>query len=498
MSLSYMFSLLTPLHLALALFGSILGIVFGAIPGLGSATAIVVLLPVTFSMPASTGIILLISIYIGSCSGGMISSILLGIPGTAASVATCFDGYPLTKKGQAVKALGTAIVSSFIGTTGSLIIAAFLCPVIARVAVMLGPWELFSLCFCAIILVVTISKGNMWNGLIAGFFGMMISTVGFAPLDGTKRFSFGIKPILGGVNMMAFLVGIFAIAHVIRTFGQGDTKSPDVSLKGVKGFGLSFKEYFSHGKLILKSFLTGLWIGFLPGMGSGLSNIVAYAQAKSSSKHPEEFGNGTIEGVIAPEVANNASLGGAIIPMIALGIPGDTVTSLLLGGLLVHGIEAGPLLMTNSADYVGALFFGAILAAVLVLALEFFGMRTFPFILRLPFKYLFSTIVVLCFLGVYTGSNSVDNLWVAVICTVIGLLIGYSELPLSPLILGYVLGPMIEKYLRRGLTYADNGWRSFLTRPVSAILLLIAFASLFWPFIRDAREKKKGKQSADT
>jgi len=496
MSISVMLSFITVEHVLLALFGSSLGIVFGAVPGLSSVTAITILLPLTFSLAPATGIILLTSIWIGGCSGGLISAILMGIPGTASSVATCFDGYPMSQKGQSVKALGTGIVSSFIGTTGSLIVSALLCPYIAKFAVMLGPWELFSLCFCAITLVVTISKGDMWMGLISAFMGMLLSSTGFDPLTGTSRFNFGIRSMMSGIDMTAFCIGVFAMANIMTNFAKGETKRPDVTLKGVKGFGISLKELADNAWLIVKSFVTGLWIGFLPGMGAGLSNVVAYASAKSSSKNPEKFGTGCVEGIIAPEVANNASIGGALIPMITLGILGDTVTSLLLGGLMIHGIEAGPLLLTNSGDYVSALFLGATMGAFMVLFLEFFGMRAFPFMLRLPFKYLFSTIAMLCFVGVYSSKRSITVLWILVVISGLGVLFRYLRFSLSPMILGFVLGPMLEKYLRRGLTYADNGWTIFFTRPVSCLLLVIAFGSLLWPFIRNRLEERKAAAAA--
>lgn len=478
-------------HVLLMTFGAALGTVFGAVPGLSSVTAITILLPLTFSLAPETGIILLVSIWIGGTSGGLISAILMGIPGTAASIATCFDGYPMSKKGESVKALGAGIVSSFIGTLGSLIVAAILCPFIAKFAVMLGPWELFSLCFCAIILVVTISTGDMWTGLMSAFLGMLLASFGFDPLTGTSRFNFGIRALKGGINLTAFCIGVLAMSSIMANFAKGDTKSPDVSLDGIKGFGITLKELKDNLGLIIKSFGIGLWIGFLPGMGAGLSNMVAYAQAKASSKNPEKFGTGCIEGIMAPEVANNASVGGALIPMITLGIPGDTVTSLLLGGLLIHGIEAGPLLMTNSAGYVNAMFFGCICAAIIVLCLQFFGMRSFPFILRLPFKYLFSTIAMLCFIGTYSSNRSIAVLWVMVAMSAIGFLLRFAKYHFSPMLLGFILGPMLEKYLRRGLSYAADGWQMFFTRPVSGLLLVIALGSLFWPFIRNHLDEKK-------
>jgi len=490
MTWSIVASLFQPHHLLLALGGNILGIVFGAIPGLSASTALALLLPLSFSMPPETGIIFLGNIWIGGVSGGLIASILLGIPGSPSSIATTYDGYPMTLKGQSVKALGVGIISSFIGTIGSCVVAYLFCPILARWAVKLGPWELFSLCFCAIILVVTISKGNMWNGLIAAFFGMLLSTVGFAPIDGAKRFSFGIMSISGGLNLLALVLGLFAMGSFVHSLGKGDLVNPDVDTK-VSGFGVTLKEFVDNIGLIIKSFIIGLWIGFLPGMGSGLSNMVAYASAKSSSKEPEKFGTGCIEGVFASEVSNNAAVGGAIIPMIALGIPGDTPTSLLLGGLMIHGIEAGPLLLTNSANFVYTFFATVFFAAILTLLLQYFGMRSFPLMLKLPYHYLYSAIAVICFVGAYSDTNSLTNCWLMLFFVAISLFLVYGKFPTAPLILGFILGPMLESNLRKGLTYADTGILSFFTRPISCVLLLFAFASLFFPLIRSKMDKKK-------
>ncbi len=319
-------------NLLIIVAGIVLGIIFGAIPGLNATTGIALMLPVSFSMSPVTGILFLGSIYVGGISGGLISAVLIGVPGTPASVATCFDGYPMTKKGRSARALGIASLSTFVGTFFSVIVAMLFCPILARFAVKLGPWEIFSLCFCAIILVVTMSKGNMFNGLSAAFLGILVSCVGIAPVDGAKRFTMGIPNLMGGVNQIALVLGVFAIGTLVKNFAKGDTKTPDIDTKSVTGFGISIKEFISHYALIIKSYLIGLWIGFLPGLGGGLANLVSYAQAKASSSEPDKFGTGCDEGIIASEVANNAAVGGAIIPMIALGIPGDTATAMLIGG----------------------------------------------------------------------------------------------------------------------------------------------------------------------
>lgn len=483
--------LMIPSNLIIIIGGTILGIIFGAVPGLSATTGIALMLPVSFSMSATTGILFLGSIYVGGISGGLISAILIGVPGTPASVATCFDGYPMAKNGRASRALGIGILSSFIGTFISVLISMIFCPLLARFAVKMGPWEIFSLCFCAIILVVTMSKGNMFNGLIAGLLGILISCIGIAPIDGAKRFTFGVTNLLSGVNQIGLMLGIFAVATLIRNFAKGDTKTPEIDTKGITGFGISIKEYFSHWLLILKSFFIGLWIGFLPGLGAGLANLVAYAQAKGSSKTPEKFGTGCDEGVIASETSNNAAIGGAIIPMVALGIPGDTATAMLIGGLMIHGIDAGPLLMTNHPELVYCFFGVLLLGAVLVLAFQFFGMRSFPYILRTPTCYLYAAILVICVVGAYSDSRTMFNCWLMLVMGAVGIIMALGNLPTSPFILGYILGPMLESNLRKGMTYTSDGFMPFLTRPVSLVLLLVALGSLLWPFIRDRREARK-------
>ena len=284
MLVSVLQSLFEPLNLILMVAGVIIGIVFGAIPGLSNCTAQALLLPISFAMEPDTAIIFMSSIFVGGVSGGLISAILMGVPGSPANIATCFDGYPMAKNGHASRALGLSIFSSFIATLASVAVAMLVCDPVARIAVKMGPWEFFSLCACAIVLVVSISKGNMFSGLISAGLGMLLGCVGIAPVDAAKRFTFGITSLLGGMPLLSVTLGIFAIASLLHNFAQGDMASPDIDTKSIKGIGFTMKEYLGHAGLVIKSFLIGLGIGFLPGMGAGLSNVVAYAAAKSAPK----------------------------------------------------------------------------------------------------------------------------------------------------------------------------------------------------------------------
>ena len=491
MLLTVLEMLFSPTNILFMVGGVIIGIVFGAIPGLSCTTAIALLLPISFAMPPDSAIIFMGAIFVGGTSGGLVSAVLLGVPGSNANIATCFDGYPMAQNGHASKALGIGIFSSMIATLLSVAIAMVCCSPLARLAVMLGPWEFFSLCACAIVLVVTISKGNMFSGLISAGMGMAIGCIGIAPVDAAKRFTFGLANLYSGMPLLAVTLGVFAIVTLLQNFASGKMQSPDIDTGTVKGIGMSFREYFSHGKLILNSFLIGLGIGFLPGMGAGLSNVVAYAAAKSSSKTPEKFGTGCEEGVIASEIANNASVGGAIVPMIALGIPGDTTTALLISALMIQGIDAGPMLMRSNADLVWTFFGCLLVTAVITFLIEWFGTRTFPYILKVPCCYLYSAIFVICMGGMYANTRSAFSCGLTVLMAFIGVLMSYGNLPLSPFILGFILGPMMEEYLRKGMTYSTQGFLIFLQRPLSLALLAVAVAFLFWPFIRDARERKK-------
>ncbi len=483
--------LFSPLNLLMIVIGVPIGIIFGAIPGLSNTTAMALFLPVSFSMSPATAIIFMGAIYVGGTSGGLISATLLNVPGSPANIATCFDGYPMAKSGRASRALGIGIFSSFLATIASLAIAMLLTAPLAKFAVLLGPWEYFSLCTAAIVLVVTISKGDVYSGLISACIGIMLAMVGIAPVDGAKRFTFGITTLLGGMPMLTVLLGIFAISILLSEFAENTKVNVELDTKSIKGVGIPLKEYFIHWKLIIKSFLVGLWIGFLPGMGGGLSNIVSYAMAKSSSKTPEKYGTGCDEGIIASEIANNAAIGGAIIPTIALGIPGDTSCAILLSALIIQGIQAGPMLMNSNANLV-YIFYGVLLLGnVVTFLMELYGIRTFPYILKTPLHFLYPGIFMMCLLGSYTDTFSTNNIWIMVVMVLIGILMQYGHLSFSPFILGFILGPMMEKYMRQAMTYSDSGFMVFFTRPVSAALLIIAVLFLFWPYIRDRRAAKR-------
>ncbi|QAT51200.1 Tat pathway signal protein [Caproiciproducens sp. NJN-50] len=468
---------------------AVAGIIFGAIPGLSGGLGITLLLPLTFALNTNISFCMLLGMYVGGVSGSFVAAVMLGIPGSNSSIATCFDGYPMSQKGETAKALAIGIIGSFIGTFFSVLIAIGLSPVIADLALKLGAWEYFSLCFCAITLVAALSKGNLFKGLIGATVGLILGIVGTDPVTGQIRWTFGMTGLSGGVDIIAVMLGVYALQQIAVDFAKGSQSLPDVGKMNLKGLGLT-KDDLRPGVMI-KSFLIGLWIGFLPGMGSGLSNMVAYSQAKTSSKYPEKFGTGIPDGIWASEVANNASIGGALIPMIALGIPGDGATALLLSALILHGLQPGPLMMQSSPGVTYMIFMACLVAAIIVLLLELVFKRWFPLLLKVPYHYLYSVIIVMCYVGAFTQTNTMFNVYMMVACAILGIGLMIAEIPMSPLILAFILGPNVENYFRKGMSYGGNSIAPFFTRPVSLIFLLIAFLVMLSPYIKDFRSRRK-------
>lgn len=483
--------LFQPGTLIMCFAGMMVGVILGAIPGLAAGLALTVMLPISFTMPSTQAFALLVSIWVGGCSGSFIGSILLGIPGTPSSLATTFDGYAMTKKGEASRALSIGTLSNFMGTAPSIIIAMIACPLIAAIAVKMGPWEYFALSFMAITLVVSISKGNMLKGFIGAGMGMLITQVGYSPISSTERFTFGSYYLAGGFSMPTVMIGIFAGSMIIMNYAYNQ-KGPQSSFDGkLTGFKIRKEDFVTNIPNIIRSFGIGLGIGFLPGMGAALSNMVSYATAKNSSKHPEQFGTGIPDGIWAPEVANNASVGGAVIPMIALGIPGDGTTAMLLGGLTIHGIEPGPLMQKNNPVFCYMIFLSALLAALMCLVVEIFGIKWFPKLLDVPYHYLYPAILVLCLLGVYIESYNVVNIIIACCFIALGLFMNYAGIPTTPFILSFVLGGQMESYFRKAISYGKGDYLMFFKRPVSCILLLVAIGSVVLPLVKEQLAKRK-------
>lgn len=471
-----------PLSLALIVICVAIGIIFGAIPGLSATMAVALFLPVTYGLQPSIAMSVLMALYIGGVSGGLISAILINIPGTPSSVATCFDGHPLAARGEAAKALGVGVVFSFIGTIFSILALMFISPWLAKLAIEFGNFEYFSIALFSLTMIASLSGDSLIKGVFSGTLGFMFATVGIAPIDSAKRFTFGFLDLMSGFDMLTVMIGLFAVGEIIaaakdsRKEGQKAVTQPD--MKSVKGFGFSIKEFLGQQVNMFRSALIGIGIGILPGIGGGTANILAYSVAKNQSKHPEKFGTGIIDGVVASESSNNAAIGGALIPLLTLGIPGDTVTAMLLGGLMIHGITPGPRLFMEHTAVVYGIFGALTIAAFVMLFLEFYGLRIFVKLLTIPKHILLPVIFCLCGVGAYGLNSRTFDLWSVILFGVIGFGFSSFKIPIAPFILGFILGPMAETNLRRGLMLHQNSLQPLFDSPICMFFLTIAGLSL--------------------
>jgi len=474
-------------NLLFILFGTFFGIIFGAIPGLTATMGIALLIPFTFRMNPISGIVLLMGIYIGGISGGLISATLLRMPGTPSSVATCFDAYPMAQKGQPGRALGIGICSSVFAGIVTTILLIIFAPPLSNYALKFGFYEMFSLVFFALTLVVALSSGRFIKGLIATCVGLIFSMFGLDPVGMTPRFTFGMDAFKGGFNLLPLLIGLFAVSKIMEEIGATTTLMvPNVDKKGIFP---PISLFVKNMSTLIRSTLIGFFVGVLPGIGAGTSNVLSYGQAKSLSKNPERFGTGCVEGIIASEAANNASIAGALVPLITMGIPGDSVTAILIGGLMIHGINPGPLLFQNNADLVYSIFVASFVANIFMFLLMIFGIKLFATLLRVQKKYLLTTIMLLCVVGAYTLNNRLFDVWTLLLFGIIGFLFEKFDYPLTPIILGIILGPIMEKNLREGLVAYDGSFLPIFTRPISLFFMILAFLSIGYSIIVMFKEK---------
>ena len=487
-------SVMTPSILALMFMGVVMGIIVGAIPGLTVTMGVALFLPMTYGMEPIAGLALLCALYIGGTSGGLISAILLQIPGTPASVATCFDGHPMAQRGEAGKALGVGIVASFLGGFVSFIVLAVLAPSIARVALKFGSYEYFSIGIFSLVMIASLSKGSLVQGLIRAFLGFSASFVGIAPVTSFARFTFDISKLRTGFQLLPALIGLFAISQIMSAL-EDKYKEEDSSIRDykIKGFGFTREDIKGQGKNFLVSTLIGTGVGILPGLGAGICNIMAYSAVKDMSKYPEKFGTGIVDGIIASETSNNACCGGALIPLMTLGIPGDNTTAIILAGFMVHGIAPGPLLFDNQAVLVYGIFASLFISNFFMIIAEYVGMRGFVKILNVPNNLLMPIIAVFCFVGAYGVNNRIFEIYVMLGFGLLGYIMKKLSIPQAPIILGFILGPIIEKYLRSGLQRSHGSFVPFITAPISGFFLLLTVVVLGYTVYKEVKKMRSGK-----
>ena len=488
--------LLNPFCLLLILMGVVVGIIFGSIPGLSSTMALILFLPMSFGMEPMNGIALLVGLYLGGMSGGLISAILLKIPGTPSSIATVFDGGPMADKGEAGKAIGVGILTSFVGGLISILALMFISPYLAKVTLAFTSAEYFAIALFALTIISSLSGTSMINGILSGFLGIALSLVGIAPIDGAIRFTFGQSKLYGGFNQVVILIGIYAVTDIIRTGFERKSILSTAVKKNYKMdslYGIKLGDYVKRWFNIIRSALIGLGIGILPGIGGSTASLLAYTAAKNSSKHPETFGTGEVDGLIASETSNNAVIGGSLIPLITMGIPGNVATAVFLGGLTIHSISPGPLVFTKSGQFIYGIFIALIVANIFMLIAERAGLRVFVKLLDVPKYYLLPVVTVCCIIGAYCSKFTTFDVYCVFVFGVIGVLFKYLKIPATPLIIGFILGSMTETNFRQALMQTGGSWSIFVTRPISLIFLLVAVASVAMTIRKQLKNKKTGK-----
>lgn len=472
----------TPANLSYCFLGVLIGTLIGVLPGIGPAGAISLLLPITYGIAPVSAIIILAGIYYGAMYGGSTTSILVNIPGEAASVVTCMDGYQMARQGRAGPALGIAAFGSFIAGTVGIIIMMFLAEPLSEIAINFGPPEFFSLMVLSITISTYLAHGSMIKALIMVALGLCLSQIGTDIISGRTRFTFGIIELQDGLDLVPLVMGLFGISEVLVNLGEPGEVS--ILKEKIKGLLPNLKDWRDSIGAILRGTFLGFFSGILPGGGAVVSSFISYAVEKRISKHPEKFGKGAIEGVAGPEAANNAASSGAFIPLFILGIPSNAVMALLLGALMIHGLQPGPLLIKQNPEIfwgtVMSMYIGNVLLLVLNLPLIGLWVR----VLKVPYRILFPLILFFCVIGAYSLNNRAFDVFMMLIFGIIGYVFRIFKYEPAPLVLAFILGPLIENSLGQSLLMFGGDFHLFFVRPISAICLIVALflllSSIFW------------------
>lgn len=488
-SITYGFSVaLTPGNLLYCFIGVFIGTLIGVLPGIGPVGAMSLLLPATFYISPVGAIIMLAGIYYGAMYGGSTTSILVNIPGEAASVVTCLDGYQMARQGRAGPALGIAAFGSFIAGTFSIMGLMLVAPPLAEAALKFGSPEYFSLMVLGMIILIYIASGSIPKALMMAVVGIILGCVGIDATSGAQRFTFGILELNDGIGIVPLVMGLFGISEVLLNVEQSLKK--EIFQSRLKGLLPSRQDWKDSAKPIARGSILGFFLGILPGGGALISSFVSYGIEKRFSKHPEKFGQGAIEGVAGPESANNAATGGAFIPLLTLGIPANVVMAVLLGALTIYGMQPGPLLMKNHPD----LFWGVVTSMyigngmLLILNLPLIGL--WVQVLKVPYRILFPLILLFCLIGAYSLNYSTTDVLIMIGSGVLGYLMKKFKYEGAPLILAYVLGPMLEMALRQSLTISEGSFSIFITRPISAGAIIVAILMILSPLLPWARKRR--------
>ena len=488
-NLLYGFSVaLSPGNFLYCLIGVFIGTIVGVLPGLGVMNAVALLIPMTFGMNPTAAMIMLAGIYYGAMYGGSTTAILINTPGEAPAIMTTLDGYQMALQGRAGPALGIAAFGSFIAGTFATIMLMLLAKPLVKVALSFGPTEYFSMLTLALCTLGGLMGESVIKGLLMAAFGIFLGTMGIDPVSGVERFTFGKPELMDGIGFLPVAIGLFAIAEVLLT-AEVELMRPVV--EKIKGLLPSLKDWMDCKFAIARGTVIGFLIGCMPGGGATLASVVSYLVEKKVSKHPERFGKGAIEGVAAPETANNAASGGAMVPLLTLGIPSTGVSAVLLGALMLYGLRPGPLLFEKNPDLVWGLIASLYIGNFLLLVINLPLISIWVRMLKIPFPILLPFILVIAITGTYATNNSVTEVYITLIFGVIGYFMKHADLPAAPVIMGIVLGSLLETHFRRALIISNGSYATFFTHPVSAIFLSAALLSLLYPLIRWAMKRNK-------
>ncbi|HTO99287.1 MAG TPA: tripartite tricarboxylate transporter permease [Myxococcales bacterium] len=488
-----------PFNLLAGALGVIVGTTIGVIPALGPTQGAALLLPIVFRLPPSTGLIFLSGLYMGAIYGGSVTSILFNIPGTPMSVASAFDGYPMALKGKGARALAGSALSAFIAGTTCVVLFTFFARPLAEYALTWGPPEYFSVMVLAYAALAGLEGGSLVKSSVSVLTGLILTTIGVDIITGMPRITFGSTDLLAGVKFLVVVVGMFGVGELLRAAEENimskSALKAKVRLADIVG---ALKEMGGYWKTFLRSTLLGFWIGVLPGTGATPASFVGYGLAKRFSKHPEKFGTGDLEGVVAPESAAASAEVGSLLPLVTLGIPGSPTAAVILGALMIWGLQPGPLLMLDHPEIVWGFIASMYIAAMLSMILNMFAIPLWTQILKIPFTVQVPLIVFLCYIGGYTENNTLFTMWMVLLFGVIGFLFKKFGYPLSPLVVAIVLGDDTESSFRRSLIMSSGDPSVFFTRPVSLFLLLLALALFLFPLVSPAmkRFRKAPPQSA--
>lgn len=479
----------------IALLGVVIGIIFGAIPGMTATMAVAVFLPMTYAYDLTTALYLLLGLYIGGISGGLVPAILINIPGTPSSICTTFDGYPMAKRGEGERALKIGIMSSFIGGMISLGCLWLFTPLLSSAALKFSSVEKFLIILFALTVIAALSRGQMLRGIFAGFLGVLVSLAGMFSVNNGYRLvpDFMKSKMQDGFQLLPVLIGLFAIAQIFQEAEEGmhfKVKMIDGALNQTKKF--SLKDFKGQGVNVIRSAMIGTFIGVLPGVGGSAASILSYAQAKSFSKHPELMGTGVPEGLIASETSNNGLTGGAMIPLLSLGIPGDSTTAVLISAFMLQGVQVGPLFITQNPGTWNSILIAMLLCNILMFLCMFYPIKWISKIIYIPSQRLYPVIIMICVVGAYATKNGrLFDVWSLLAFGVVGYLFSKIKLPASCFLIGFILGKDLENYFIQSISAADGSLAVFFTRPIGWIIWMLIVASIAYAVYDNKKAKKR-------